>query len=292
MKKFTLVAVIAAVTGFFWETNVGAQTRNAKAEAAAKQALETFMTHWNTGDDAKLRTAMNFPFVTLVGGSRVFISDKPEEFSQGFDRMREREGWTSSSFSYDTLKIFMATENKVHLSIDYNRFKGDREKYSTGNVFYVINKKDGHWGVQLRSPVSDEATGEARDKILAGARDAVVGYMKAFNASDAKGTSTYLNYPHLFLMRGGVGEAKAAEGALPNFGRMRESENWHFSIFDQLEPSIVTPTKVHWEIVFTRCHPDGTKYWTVPAVWVTTKVDGHWGIQFRSLMQATLDERK
>jgi hypothetical protein len=291
MKNSTLVMVVAITAGLFWEMNVSAQIKNDEAEAVARQALEKFMTEWNTGDDAQLRTAMNFPFVTFGGGSRVTIDEKAENFSQGFDRMRETQGWASSSFSYDTLKIFMTSEDKIHLSVDYNRFNADGEKYSTGNVFYVVTKKDGHWGMQLRSGGGAEAPAEDREEILAGAREAVVGYMKAFNAGDAKATSTFLNYPHLFLMRGGVSEAKSADRAMPYFDRMRESEGWHFSTFDSLEPSIVTPNKVHWEIVFTRCHADGTQYWTVPAVWVTTKVDGHWGIQYRSLMQATHDDR-
>ena len=104
---------------------MGTQYRNEEAESAARQVLEAFMMALNTGDDAKLRTTMHFPFVTFDGGSRVFVNKTPEDFSQGFDGMREREGWASSSFDYNTLKIFMSSEEKVHLSLDYHRYKED-----------------------------------------------------------------------------------------------------------------------------------------------------------------------
>jgi hypothetical protein len=262
-----------------------------EAESTARQALEAFMMAWNTGDDAKLRTTMHFPFVSFGGGSLVFVNKTPEDFSQDFDGMREREGWASSSFDYDTLKIFMSSEDKIHLSLDFHRYKGNGDRYASGNVFYVISKKDDHWGIQLRSGGGKDAPDENREEILSEARAAVVGYMKAFNSSDADGTAVYLNYPHLFLVQGNVAEAKSPDDAKPNFDQMQESQNWAFSTFDWLEPSVITANKVHWEVVFSRWHPDGMRYWTVPALWVTTKVDGHWGIQFRSLMQATFSSR-
>jgi len=293
MKQFLWTALVGVAVVLVLETDVNAEVINEEAEAGARKALEYFMEKWNTGDDEKLRTAMHFPFITFGGGKNVFVKENPEDFSQHFDRMKENDGWASSSFDYDTLKFYMSTEDKVHLSIDYNRFKADGEKYGTGNVFYVVIKKDGRWGMQLRSGGQSEAPSEDRDAIVTEAREAVVGYMKEFNASDADGTASHLNFPHFFMINGGVMLAENPEGrsAKPNFDRMRDSENWFFSTFDSLEASIVAPNKVHWELVFIRCHPDGTQYWTVPAVWVTTKVDGKWGIQYRSLMKATNDSR-
>jgi len=262
-----------------------------ETKSTMRQFLEKWMTAWNEGDDAKLRSVMHFPFVTFGGGSGVLINNTPEDFTQGFDRMREQEGWASSSFDYNTLKIFMSSETKVHLSLDFSRYKADGERYVTANVFYIISKKDSRWGIQLRTGRGEEVAPEDREEIEVEARAAVTGYMEVFNAGDAVGTGGNLNYPHLFLIAGNVAEAKDPDDARPNFSQMRESENWGFSTFDSLEPSVITANKVHWEVVFSRWHPDGTRYWTVPALWVTTKVDGHWGIQFRSLMPATFNNR-
>ena len=50
-----------------------AETRDAAAETAARQALETFITQWNTADDANLRRAMHFPFATVPGGGALIV---------------------------------------------------------------------------------------------------------------------------------------------------------------------------------------------------------------------------
>ena len=84
----------------------------------------------------------------------------------------------------------------------------------------------------------------------------------------------------------------ASDGPRPNFEQMRQRENWHVSTIDALEASIVTRNKVHFELTFTRWHPDGTRYWTVPALWMVTRAGDHWGIQVRSLMPATFDARE
>ena len=40
--------------------------------------------------------------------------------------------------------------------------------------------------------------------------------------------------------------------------------------------------KVHFDVCFSRFKEDGTCYATHEAVWVVTRVEGHWGIQARS----------
>ncbi|MCY4077211.1 MAG: hypothetical protein OXH04_17460, partial [Acidobacteria bacterium] len=82
-----------------------AEARDAVAEAAARQALHTFITQWNTAEDAHLRRAMHFPFVTVPGGGALIVDDRPQDFSAGFDQMREREGWRSSSFDFDSFTV-------------------------------------------------------------------------------------------------------------------------------------------------------------------------------------------
>lgn len=268
---------------------VSDEKNHREAETAARELLVTFMTAWNEADDVALRKAMHFPFVTFGGGAGVNIDETADEFSQGFEGMREGEGWHSSSFDYDTVKVYLTGKDKVHLSVGYNRFKENGETYATGTVFYVATKIDGRWGVQLRTGIGELAEGSERGKLIAESRAAALGYMEDFNAADAKASAEHLNYPHLFMVGGRVAPAKDRDSrsALPDFERMRENEGWHFSSFDALEPVVVTENSVHWNVIFSRWHADGTRFWTVPALWITTKVDGEWGIQLRSLMPAT-----
>ena len=40
--------------------------------------------------------------------------------------------------------------------------------------------------------------------------------------------------------------------------------------------------KVHFDVCFSRYLADGSRYATHQALWVVTRLEGHWGIQARS----------
>ena len=107
------------------------------------------------------------------------------------------------------------------------------------------------------------------------------------------GTVATLHHPHLFVTTPGdfVVASTVTDGPRPNFDQMRATERWHVSTIDAIEPSVVTPDKVHMELTFSRWRLDGTRYWTAPATWIVTRAGDHWSIQVRSLFPATLDER-
>ena len=272
-----------------------ADARDAAAEAAAKQALDAFITEWNTADDANLRQALHFHFVSVPGGGALVIDSRPEDFSQGFDQMQAGEGWHRSSFDFDSYTVVKSSPDKVHAEIGFSRYRADGTRYLSSRVFYILTKRDDRWGVQLRTGAASPADldTDERAEIVSRARQAVLGFFTAFNAGDADGTLETLNYPHIFMTAGRFAVAEdAGDGPRPNFDQMRQRENWHMSTIDALNASIVTRNKVHMELTFTRWHPDGTRYWTVPALWIVTRAGEHWGIQVRSLMPATFDARQ
>jgi len=270
------------------------EARDAAVEAAAKQMLERFITEWNTADDANLREVLNFPFVSVAGGGGLVLDRRAEDFSQGFDQMRER-GWRRSSFDFDAFTVVKSSPDKVHAEIGFSRYGEDGAAYMTSRVFYILTQRDDHWGVQLRTVAASppDLGADERAEIVSGARQAVLDFFTAFNAGDADGTIATLNHPHIFMAPGGgfLVSEDASDGPRPNFEQMRQRENWYMSTIDVLEASIVTRDKVHLELTFTRWHPNGTRYWTVPALWIVTRAGDHWGIQVRSLMPATFDER-
>ena len=270
-----------------------ADVRDAAAEAAAKQALERFITEWNTADDANLRQILHFPFVSVARGGVLDIDSRLEDFSQGFDQLRAN-GWHRSSFDFDAYAVVKSSPEKVHAEVGFSRYGADGTAYLSSRVFYILTKRDGRWGVQLRTVAASPADLDAdeRAEIVSGARQAVLDFFTAFNAGDAEGTLETLNYPHIFMTAGRFLVAEdAGDGPRPNFDQMRQRENWHMSTIDALEASIVTRNQVHMEVAFTRWHPNGTRYWTVPALWIVTRAGDHWGIQVRSLMPATFDAR-
>ena len=65
---------------------------------------------------------------------------------------------------------------------------------------------------------------------------------------------------------------------------------WDFSTVEDLEVIQAMPDKVIFQLVFERFNSDGIKYRRVPALWVLTKIDGKWGVQFRSLMPPVITQ--
>lgn len=122
----------------------------------------------------------------------------------------------------------------------------------------------------------------------AAAKKLIDDFFVAFNAEDNEALQKIANYPHAFLLNSGrMAIANTPDELVMNFDAMKEREGWHHSTLGDYNVSNSSPEKVHVELTFHRHKEDGTIYRTVPALWIITKQDGEWGIQFRSLMPAT-----
>jgi hypothetical protein len=95
-------------------------------------------------------------------------------------------------------------------------------------------------------------------------------------SSNSALTSISANPSRFCPVVGGLEPDSGHTSVRPNFESMRESEDWHFSSFDAIEPSIVTAKKVHLEVVFSRWYADETRYLTIPALWIATRHGNHW----------------
>ncbi len=120
------------------------------------------------------------------------------------------------------------------------------------------------------------------------ARKLIDDFFVAFNAEDNEALQKIANYPHAFLLDNGrMAIANGPEELVMDFDAMKKREGWHHSSLGEYTVSNSAPEKVHVELTFNRHKEDGTIYRTVPALWIVTKQDGEWGLQFRSLMPAT-----
>ena len=289
MRFSTRTFVSVLCIGMAALSPIAARAASATGEAAAKQSLEAFMSAWNQADINALRKTLNFPHLSLFG-SQFLLADTPEEFMVDFDGMREREGWTRSSF--DAIEVTSSSPDKVHYRLVFSRYGADGQAYQTASVFYVMTLKDGHWGMQFRGPGTAPGAVLTDEQAYAesAAHDPVLDFFTAFNASDNARVRASLNLPHAFLL--GNGQLLAAmddsgPGVAMDFDAMREREAWYMSSLDALHPVVITPGTVAYEMVFSRYHQNGLRYRSVPALWVLTRQADHWGIQFRSLMAPT-----
>ena len=140
---------VASVTPF--AVDVTAQ-EDADVAKEAAQAVESFITAWNTGDNVELRKAMHFPFVTMANGN-VIVAEQPADFSTDFEGMREQNDWHHSTL--DATRVVHTYPTSAYVEMDYSRVNSAGERYFSGTVMYIVNLRDGGWRLQFRSPVGD-----------------------------------------------------------------------------------------------------------------------------------------
>ena len=123
------------------------------------------------------------------------------------------------------------------------------------------------------------------------ARAALEEYFRAWNAADNAAVAKISNFPRVSL--GGNGQVVVRDGPEEieiDFDLLRQAEGWDRTTLDLADATQVSEDKVHFRIVSSRRRADGTPYRTVPALYVFTKQNGHWGLQLQSILPATFAE--
>lgn len=273
----TFVALSMFVLAIFVSSATHAAEGDPKMDARA--ALEEFIEQWNTGDNVKVRPTLNYPHMTLFG-DRMMVAETAADFTTDFEGMRKSEGWHRSTL--DNLEYGLVSENKVHCVMTYSRWNATKA-YRTSKVYYVMTKVDGHWGMQFRAPMRGDSTEGSKE-----ARALLDTFFVAFNGRDNDTLQKIANYPHAFLLNNGrTWQSKAPAEMVMNFESMEQREGWDKSTLDSVEVVHASDRMTIYDIVFSRHKADGTRYSSVPAMWILTKGSGDWGLQFRSLMPAS-----
>ncbi|MBX9788709.1 MAG: hypothetical protein K2Y37_07310 [Pirellulales bacterium] len=109
-------------------------------------------------------------------------------------------------------------------------------------------------------------------------------FMAAFNASDMAAWRRTLNYPHVRLAEGTVVVSQTPDEYERewDFAEFTRRTGWHHSRYDYKQVVQRAPDKAHVAVRFTRYRADGSKIATYDALYVVTKINGHWGVQIRS----------
>ena len=114
-------------------------------------------------------------------------------------------------------------------------------------------------------------------------------FVAAFNQQDAEAVADTFNFPHIRLANGRFAHIESAERFVANQNLVRDSlkaENWHHTLL--VSSKVVHcgeesgEEKVHLAVTFHRCHENGEVYKRTDSLWIVTRLDDHWGIQFRS----------
>jgi hypothetical protein len=116
-------------------------------------------------------------------------------------------------------------------------------------------------------------------------KDAVHAFIDAFNNLDSTAMADAFNFPHIRLASGKFAVFETREDFMRRFDANTSAlaaEGWHHTVIESLEVIHAAPDKVHLAIAYTRRHADDTVYSQFNSLWIATRQEGHWGIQFRS----------
>lgn len=150
LRKFLTTASLLLILSASQSMAQDAETE--AAIAGAMQALDEFMLHFNSRDQAAWAGTLNYPHVRFASGT-VTVWETEEEFAQGqtFERL-PRTGWDHSSWL--SRDVALASPGKVHVNTVFQRFNSDNEVIGTYQSLYIVTLVDGHWGTQARSSLA------------------------------------------------------------------------------------------------------------------------------------------
>ena len=96
-------------------------------------------------------TTLHFPHFRLARGSMRIRETEEEAIAlqqNYFKTLRDTEYHKSI---WVHRKIINMSENKVHVDTQFRRVRKDGTEITTASSLYVLIKKDGRWGVKMRS---------------------------------------------------------------------------------------------------------------------------------------------
>jgi hypothetical protein len=121
---------------------------DARQEAIA--LVDEFFVAFNAADNAALLKVSHVPQIMLSAGQFMLAEDIASPIvTMNFERMRERENWHSSELGY--FEVVNVSENQVIVELSFERFNPNAEHYLTGPAVWVLNRREGRWGVEFRS---------------------------------------------------------------------------------------------------------------------------------------------
>ena len=115
---------------------------------AALAVLDAFMAALNRGDEAGVNATFHFPHVRLASGT-VAIWQQPGDYKLKDFYGRAGEGWARSRWEERT-PVHVGPD-KVHLAVEFSRWREDGSALSRHKSIYVVTRQDGRWGIQARS---------------------------------------------------------------------------------------------------------------------------------------------
>lgn len=124
---------------------------NNNYEEEAVNAAIYYMTSFNKMDSAGCDKSINFPHGRLgMENNKLRVTNQPPQMpAKFFEYFTKTYGWNHSCWDYRT--VIQSNPQKIHLQIQFSRYRANGEKIGEFPSLWVITNQDGHWGIKFRS---------------------------------------------------------------------------------------------------------------------------------------------
>ena len=117
------------------------------AVAAAMAVLDDHIKALNARDEKALVATLHFPHYRLSGG-RMKVWERPDSYLKDF-YARAGADWHHSA--WDFRNVVAAETNKVHLDVQFTRYRADNSTIGSYRSLWIVSKLNGRWAAQCRS---------------------------------------------------------------------------------------------------------------------------------------------
>ncbi|HYZ90762.1 MAG TPA: hypothetical protein VFA34_00040 [Actinomycetota bacterium] len=118
---------------------------------SAMATTDAFLSTFNDGDAGGHAATLAYPHVRIASG-RVRIWESIEQAVPAMEQAMaaiRKAGWDHSE--WDHRNVIHAGEDKVHLDVQFTRYRTDGSVIGEYPAVYVIVNQDGRWLIQCRS---------------------------------------------------------------------------------------------------------------------------------------------
>ncbi len=120
--------------------------------AGAMAITDEFLERFNAGDARGHAETLAYPHVRLASGTvRIWQSVEEATSFMGVSipLLQERTGWHHSE--WDHRRVIHDTDTKVHLDVQFTRYRTDGSVIGVYPAVYVVVLEDAGWRIQCRS---------------------------------------------------------------------------------------------------------------------------------------------
>ena len=115
-------------------------------------------------------------------------------------------------------------------------------------------------------------------------KNVIESYIEAFNERNSNKMADLFNFPHVRFANDSVSVISKSEylNNQDKVTKLLKDEKWHHTEILDIKNIQSNDTKVHFIIHFLRLDKNNNIIHNFKTLWIVTKVNDHWGVQFRS----------